>query len=97
MSESEHTVTIELSADEAIVLFEYLARTDESGDYKPEHGGEVAALWRLEGALEKKVDLVFSPEYGDTLNAARARLAEQAGTQEEPRSPQVGCSGRDDG
>lgn len=82
MSEPEHTVTIELSADEAIVLFEYLTRTDESGDYRPKPGGEVAALWRLEGALEKKVDLLFSPEYGDALDAARARLAEQAGTQD---------------
>lgn len=87
MSEPAHTVTIELSADEAIVLFEYLARTDESGDCKPEHGGEVAALWRLEGALEKKVHLLFSPEYGDALNAARARLADQAGAQDEPQSP----------
>ena len=87
MSESSPTITIELSADETIVLFEYLARTDESGNYAPEHGGEIAALWRLEGALEKKVDLLFSSEYGDYLDAARQRLAEKAGTQDEPRTP----------
>ena len=87
MSEPDPTVTVELSADEAVVLLEYLYRTDESGDYSPIHKGEVVALWRLEGALEVLTGAQFKPNYRDLVEAARGRLV---GPEDEPSSDDSG-------
>ena len=84
----EKTVTISLSPDEALVLRAFIERGDETGDYSLVHGGELAALWRLEGALDKViVPPVGDASYEQALEAARDRLAEQAGTKESPLSP----------
>ena len=84
----EKTVTISLSPDEALVLRAFVERGDETGDYSLVHGGELAALWRLEGALDK---VIVPPEgnasYEQSLEAARDRLAERAGTKDSPSSP----------
>ncbi|WP_420457392.1 hypothetical protein [Rubrivirga sp.] len=87
----EETVTITLSPDEALVLRAFVERGDETGDYSLVHGGEVAALWRLEGALDR---VIVPPDgddsYEQSLEAARDRLAEQAGTKDSLLSPQGG-------
>ena len=76
------TVTIELSADEALVLRSFVERGDDVGEFIVIHGGELAVLWKLEGLLEK---VMLPPEdeglsYEDALQVARTRLANQAGT-----------------
>jgi hypothetical protein len=67
-------VTITLSKAEALVLFEWLARTDDARVLPIDHPAEQVALWRLEGQLEKKIDCLFSPDYGERLEDARRTL-----------------------
>ena len=80
---SDQSGTITLSADEALVLRAFVERGDKTGDYSLVHGGELAVLWKLEGALDK---IIVPPEagasYEHSLEAARDRLAERAGTQD---------------
>jgi hypothetical protein len=64
-------VTIELSGDEALVLYEWLAEHEEKlavGE------AERRVLWRLEGALEKSLAEVFAKDYVDLVEQARRRI-----------------------
>ena len=65
---------IELTDDEALVLFEWLAR--RSAAQAPDHvaTAEDVALWGLEGLLDKQLVTTFAADYHDQLEAARARL-----------------------
>jgi len=68
-------LTLRLSTDEAVVLFELLARLGESGGRLDNlEEAEVRALWTLEAQLERQLVSFFRPEYGELLAAARARL-----------------------
>lgn len=67
-------VTITLTPAEALVLFEWLARTDDAQNLPTDHPAELRALWRLEGKLEKQINLLFSSEYKSALEEARSEL-----------------------
>jgi hypothetical protein len=73
-------VTLELSSDEALVFFEWLARFNE-----PEQppvpfadDAEKHVLWRLEGQLEKVLVEPFGPNYEALLAKARANVRDSA-------------------
>ena len=66
--------TVELTEDEALVLFEWLSRVDESGSALFEDQAEQRALWDLIAVLEPKADVLVHPEYDRFLAAARTRL-----------------------
>ncbi|MBV9278784.1 MAG: hypothetical protein JOZ41_01765 [Chloroflexi bacterium] len=69
-------VTIRLTPDEALVLFEWIQRLEGQGRLggTAEHGGEVVAAWALSGALETALAEPFSPDYAELVDAARSRL-----------------------
>jgi hypothetical protein len=69
------TITLELTKDEALVFFEWLARND-AGKGLPgiEHEAERKALWILEGVLERVLVEPLRPNYTDLLAQARERL-----------------------
>ena len=67
------TITIQLTEHEALVIFEFLARSSDSGEYRFVDPAEQTALWSLEGALEKEVPCL-SPDYGALLQQARNAL-----------------------
>jgi hypothetical protein len=69
--------TIVLSSDEALVLFEWVARFNASGDAKFEDQAEQRALWNLEAMLESVLTEPLKPEYAKLLDAARARLRDK--------------------
>lgn len=75
----EDHVTIRLSADEALVLFEWIHRIEDSGDEEAlvAYPGEQGALTRLSGALESAVASIFDPNYVQLVENARQRLAER--------------------
>jgi hypothetical protein len=73
MSES---VTITLSHDEALVLFEFFARFDESDDFTLRNTAEYLAFSRISAQLDKALVEPFKPDYNALLSAARDRLAE---------------------
>lgn len=69
------TVALELSQDEALVLFDLLGRINADDQLELfEHPAEEQALWNLETALEKKLEETFDLEYDVLVAAARERL-----------------------
>lgn len=73
MSES---VNITLSHDEALVLFEFFARFDESDDFMLRNTAEYLAFSKISAQLDKSLIEPFNPDYGALLKAARDRLAD---------------------
>jgi hypothetical protein len=76
---------IDLSDDEALVLFELLSRYEEQGSNRTllvREAAERNALWSLSASLEKQLVAPFQKNYEEMLSAARARLEEQGGTWE---------------
>ena len=74
MSES---ITITLSRDEGLVLFEFFARFCESDDddFTLRHTAEYLAFMRMSAQLDKLFVEPFDPKYKDLLRAARDRVA----------------------
>ncbi|GEM_PF-1119802 len=69
-------VTIQLSRDEAVVLFEWLHRCeDEDGFSLPEHHAEQVALWNLSALLERELVEPFKQNYRQLVEGATERLA----------------------
>jgi hypothetical protein len=73
-------VTVSLSSDEALVLFELLHRWEDADTIDPVLlPGERTALWSLSNALERVLTQSFAPNYDELLAGARARLREVGG------------------
>lgn len=70
---ADKNVQLELSRDEAIVLFEWLMRFNKSDGARFEDQAEQRVLWDLEAMLESRLVEPFEPNYSDLL--ARARLS----------------------
>jgi hypothetical protein len=64
-------ISLEMSEDEAIVLFELLARFDESEALSIAHVAEERMLWDISGSLEKLLVAPFASNYRDLLTRAR--------------------------
>lgn len=71
MSEPVH---LELTSDEALVLFEFLSRFDDEGTLTIQDQAEQRALWNLHGLLQKQLVEPFDPNYKALLAAAQDRL-----------------------
>ena len=72
-------VTITLTSDEALVLFELLQRWEEADEVTPpQHQGEQVALWNLSALLERVVSEPSRPDYTRLVEEARARLLPRA-------------------
>ncbi len=71
---SEVSVQVNLTADEALVLFEFLQRFSNTDKLTLEDQAEERALWNLTCLLEKQSLIPFSSNYADELFQARARL-----------------------
>jgi hypothetical protein len=69
-------VNLILSANEALVLYEYLARTANARAQDPlvEDQSELRVLWDLESMLESQLASVTAPDYGARLATARASV-----------------------
>ena len=74
---SHDTVAVQLSPDEALVLFAFCTRFTNEDALTIEHPGEQAALWNLCAVLETLLVEPFKEEYPELLAAARGRLAQQ--------------------
>jgi hypothetical protein len=70
----ESRVCIELTADEALVLFDWLARFNQSDKSTFEDTAEQRVLFDLESKLESSLALAFEPNYKGLLADARDRL-----------------------
>ena len=72
---------IQLDADAALVLFELLARFDQTDRFEFEDSAEEWARVMLHGALERALVEPFHPDYVNLLQAARARIKQRAGVE----------------
>lgn len=73
-------VTITLTDDEALVLFEFLARFSDTDLLGTEDQAEQRALWNLHCLLERKIVASSAPNYRELLASARDNLRDDEGT-----------------
>lgn len=76
-------MTIELTEEEALVLFDLLAEYGTKNDgrnLEVRHAAERNALWALEAQLEKQLVAPFRPEYAEAVSRARATVEERGGS-----------------
>jgi len=73
---SDDDVTLTLTKAEALVLFEWLARTDGAESLPVEDPSEQQVLWRIEGQLEKVLVEPLRPDYAELVADARRRVNE---------------------
>lgn len=69
-------MVIDISSDEALVLFDWLTRWEKTGTFAVAGEAEQRVLWNLLAELEEQLAEPFSLEYPALLEAARARLRE---------------------
>ena len=67
-------VTLTLSRDEALVLFDWLHRFNSGEGHRFEDQAEQRVLWNLEASFESTLAEPFNPAYGEILAAARSRV-----------------------
>ena len=67
-------VIIDLTGDQALVLFEWIRRFNERDGEDFEDQAEERVLWDIEAALEKALIEPFQQEYDHFLAQARAAV-----------------------
>lgn len=67
-------VKLELSREEALVLFEWLSRFNKTENAKFEDQAEQRVLWDIEGILESTLVEPLDPKYDELLAKARAKV-----------------------
>ena len=72
-------VTISLSSSEALVLFELLARFEQSAVFQVEHPAEERVLEQVQAALETTLVEPLRPNYQELLAKARSDVCERWG------------------
>ena len=72
---AEQPVVIQLSPDQAVVLFELLARFDEEERLSVADPAEERVLWEVHAQLERTLVAPLDPRYAVLLAAARSRVA----------------------
>ena len=71
----DEDVTILLTGDEALVLFDVLHRWQDDGQVSGQQNeAEQVALWNLSAVLERALVEPFNPRYNELVAEARARL-----------------------
>ena len=68
-------ITLELSPQEAVVLFEFLSRFTDYGKLEIEDQSEERVLWNVSSLLESTLDELFAQNYDVLLAEARAGCA----------------------
>ncbi len=63
--------TLQIPEDEALVLFAYFSRFDETGDLSFRHPAEYIALQRLAGQIDQTTPAMFR-QFGGQREAAAA-------------------------
>lgn len=74
---SEPTIRVELSAAEALVLFEWVARFNRTSRSDFEDQAEQRVLWDLEAMLEAVLVEPLASTYEGLLALARARVRDR--------------------
>lgn len=70
----DEPVHLELTIEEALVLFEFLSRFHDEDALAIQDQAEERALWNLHGVLERSLVEIFDPDYKALVAVARDRL-----------------------
>lgn len=68
--------TLEITEDEALVLFEFFERFDDTDRIEFKYAAEYIALMRLSGQIDKTTSAMFKANYDALLSEARKRISE---------------------
>jgi hypothetical protein len=68
-------ISIQLSNDEAIVLYELIGELDQQN--KLTRAADKRVLWDIQAMIEKQSDFVLSPHYKKELELARKKLSDR--------------------
>lgn len=68
--------TLEITEDEAIVLFEFFSRFDNTDKLEFAHPAEYLALLKLSAQIDKTTAAMFDPDYDKLLSAAQEGVAD---------------------
>lgn len=74
-------VTLSLSRDEALVLFEFLSRFSDDNNLRIDHLAEARVLWDLCCMLEATLDEPLREDYLERLHRAREVVCDPNGEQ----------------
>ena len=75
--QEKEDVTVTLTGDEAVVLFEFLQRFSNTDKLTIEDQAEERALWNLCCLFEKTLVIPFDVSYPEALHSARDRLRDE--------------------
>ncbi len=67
-------ITLELTNDEALVLFDWISRFNDKNDNDFEDQAEERVLWIIESLLEKQLAEPLSEHYDKFLESARENV-----------------------
>lgn len=67
-------ILLELSSDESLVLFEFLARFNEEDSNLFEDDAERRVLWDIECCLERIIPEIFNDNYESLVSKARENV-----------------------
>lgn len=67
-------ISIQLTSDEALVLYDWLTRFNNNAKAKFDDQAEQRVLWDLEALLEKTLVEPFGDEYNELLSRARTNV-----------------------
>ena len=73
---SNPNIVLQITHDEALVLFEFFARFAESQKFEMQHNAEHIAFSHIAGQLESALVEPFVPGYRSLLQAAQNRLVD---------------------
>jgi hypothetical protein len=68
------SVVIKLPKAQALVLYDWVARLNETGQAGFDDQAEQVAVWFLEASLEPELVEVIRPDYRDRVSAARDEI-----------------------
>ena len=75
---NENEITVRFTKDEALVLFEFLARFNKEDRRELfEDQAEQKTLWIIEGQLKKVLAEPFDPDYLNIIKDARDRIRDE--------------------
>ncbi len=73
--QSKNGIKIELSKDEAIVLFDWISRINEGEATNLRlDQAEMRILWDLEASFEKVIDEIFAEDYNKIVAQAKQKV-----------------------
>jgi len=75
---TKENVTLTLTKDEAVILFEFTSRFTDTDKLSVEHQSEERILWNLCSHLEKELSEPSKSNYNELLKQAQENLKDDA-------------------